>query len=238
MQTNHKFNHSLFIFGLMILFFSAACPLVQAQSAAPGDLDTTFGSGGKVTTDSGLVTADVAVQADGKIVVAGRDLFTSIIFLARYRANGSLDNSFGNGGIVTTSVVGDRNLASGIAIQADGKIVVAGFSGSSNSVGSFAVVRYETTGALDTSFDGDGKVTTDFGPFYDERVVSAQFAKRFFRRAVWFVVRQNCSGRLRRRRQGRCSSFPSVERNLVSLAKQPGIYRLSVWHLDGFAGSG
>ncbi len=164
MQIKHKLNHSLFIFVLTILLLITAFPLVQAQSVAPGDLDTTFGSGGKVTTDSGLVTADVAVQADGKIVVAGRDLFTSIIFLARYHANGSLDNSFGNGGIVAASV-GNRNLASGIAIQADGKIVVAGFSGSSRSVGSFAVVRYETTGALDTSFDGDGKVIIDMGNF-------------------------------------------------------------------------
>jgi len=164
MQTKYKLNHSLFIFGIMILFFIAAFPLVQAQSVAPGDLDTTFGSGGKVTTDSGLVTADVAVQADGKIVVAGRDLFTSIIFLARYLANGSLDNSFGNGGIVATSV-GNRSYASGVAIQADGKIVVAGFSGSSSSVGSFAVVRYENNGSLDTSFDGDGKVIIDMGNF-------------------------------------------------------------------------
>lgn len=56
-------------------------------------------------------------------------------------------------------------MASGIAIQADGKIIVAGFSGSSRSAGSFAVVRYETTGALDTSFDGDGKVVIDMGNF-------------------------------------------------------------------------
>ncbi len=50
MQTKHKFNHSLFIFGLMILFFIAAFPLVQAQTVAPGDLDTSFGNGGKVVT--------------------------------------------------------------------------------------------------------------------------------------------------------------------------------------------
>ena len=168
MQTKHKFNHSLFIFGLMILFFSAAFPLVQAQSVAPGDLDTTFGSGGKVTTFFNFSDANsVAVQADGKIVVAGANQpgnGSRNIVLARYHANGSLDNSFGNGGIVTTSV-GNFNSASGIAIQADGKIVVAGFSGSSRSVGSFAVVRYETTGALDTSFDGDGKVIIDMGNY-------------------------------------------------------------------------
>ncbi len=165
MQTKYKLNHSLFIFGLMILFFIAAFPLVQAQSAAPGDLDTTFGSGGKVTTDFNFSGASsVAVQADGKIVVAGSGEFGYSIALARYHANGSLDNSFGNGGRVVTFVRG-RSSASGIAIQADGKIVIAGFSGSSSSVGSFVVVRYENNGSLDTSFDGDGKVIIDMGNF-------------------------------------------------------------------------
>ena len=165
MQTKYKLNHSLFIFGLMILFFIAAFPLVQAQTAAPGDLDTTFGSGGKVTTDFNFSGASsVAVQADGKIVVAGSSDAGSSIALARYHANGSLDNSFGNGGKVVT-FVGDRSAASDIAIQADGKIVIAVFSNGSSSVGIFAVVRYETTGALDTSFDGDGKVIIDMGNF-------------------------------------------------------------------------
>ncbi len=165
MQTNYKLNHSLFIFGLMILFFIAAFPLVQAQTAAPGDLDTTFGSGGKVTTDFNFSGANsVAVQADGKIVVAGSGEFGYRIALARYHANGSLDNSFGNGGRVVTSV-GDRSAASGIAIQADGKIVIAVFSNGSSSVGIFAVVRYENNGSLDTSFDGDGKVIIDMGNF-------------------------------------------------------------------------
>ncbi|MBA4123808.1 MAG: VCBS repeat-containing protein [Acidobacteria bacterium] len=205
MQTKHKLNHSVFIFGLMILFFIAAFPLVQAQTGAPGDLDTTFGSGGKVLTDSGLVTADVAVQADGKIVVAGRDLFTSIIFVARYHANGSRDNSFGNNGIVVTSI-GNRNWASGIAIQADGKIVIAGFSGSSRSAGTFAVVRYETTGALDTSFDGDGKVIIDMGNFNsandlviqpDGKIVVVGASGIFDRRDFAFAVaRLNSDGSL------------------------------------------
>ncbi len=163
MQTKHKLNRSLFIFGLMILLLITAFPLVQAQSVAPGDLDTTFGIGGKVTTDVNSAASSVAVQADGKIVVAGSSYGYSIA-LARYHANGSLDNSFGNGGKVFTSV-GGRSNASSIAIQADGRIIIAGFSGINSSVGSFVVVRYETTGALDTSFDGDGKVIVDMGNF-------------------------------------------------------------------------
>ena len=77
MQTKHKLNRLLFIFGLMISFFSAAFPLVQAQSAAPGDLDPTFGNGGIVFTGGGarlLAASDMAIQSDGKIVVVGSRL--------------------------------------------------------------------------------------------------------------------------------------------------------------------
>src|SRR5687768_135542 len=107
MQTKHKLNHSLFIFGLMILFYSATFPLVQAQTA-PGDLDTTFGSGGKVVT--GITENEdrptrVRIQPDGKIVTVG---FVSDndwgcpanSFLARHNADGTVDNSFGTNGSV------------------------------------------------------------------------------------------------------------------------------------------
>ncbi|MCA1624576.1 MAG: FG-GAP-like repeat-containing protein [Acidobacteria bacterium] len=167
MQTKYKLNHSLFIFGLMILFFSAAFPLVQAQSVAPGDLDTTFGSGGKVTTFFSQFSGgeDVAVQADGKIVVAGVASLLAPgpqIAVARYNADGSLDASFGTGGGVTTSVAHQTN-ASSLAIQTDGRIVVAGAACGASGGCDFTVVRYTVTGALDTSFDGDGKAVIDFG---------------------------------------------------------------------------
>jgi len=102
MQTKYKLNHSLFIFGLMILFFIAAFPLVQAQTAAPGDLDTTFGSGGKVVTAITSLNdypTRVRIQPDGKIVMIGivqnAALALTATFVIRQNANGSVDTSFG-----------------------------------------------------------------------------------------------------------------------------------------------
>ncbi len=99
MQTKHKLNHSLFIFGLMILFFIAAFPLVQAQTAAPGDLDTTFGSGGKVITqitEGPDIPTRVRIQPDGKIVTVGYNdgngFYPPESFLVRHNADGTVDN--------------------------------------------------------------------------------------------------------------------------------------------------
>ncbi len=82
--------------------------------------------------------------------------------MARYKYNGTLDSSFGSNGIVTTSIgaVGDNVFS--IAIQNDGKIVAAGFATIGNNY-DFALARYETNGALDNTFDGDGIVTTNLG---------------------------------------------------------------------------
>jgi uncharacterized delta-60 repeat protein len=114
----------------------------------PGDLDPTFGTPGKVTTniDSYDYGRSVALQSDGKIVVAG-DTFYRGFARARYNPNGSLDRSFGGTGRVTTSQ-GDGGYA--VAVQSDGKIVVAGASYNDD----FAVARYNTDGSLDTSLGG------------------------------------------------------------------------------------
>jgi uncharacterized delta-60 repeat protein len=137
---------SLFATLLFAFFLSAT------SYAAPGDLDPTFGTDGKVTTTFNFaVASDVALQADGKIVVAGSNFSSNgtQIVLARYHTNGSLDASFGNGGRVYTSV----GNASAIAIQADGRIVVAGFVCVIGPTCDFTVVRFTTNGSLDTSFD-------------------------------------------------------------------------------------
>jgi len=134
---------------------------------ADGSLDTGFGNDGIVVTDlSGIEEAeDVAIQADGKIVVVG-STFDSVaqltkITVLRYNSDGSLDNSFDADGVATIAVDGDSSDASSVALQADGKIVIGGSSGDFSQ--SFAVVvRYNTDGSLDTTFDGDGiaKYTT------------------------------------------------------------------------------
>jgi len=146
---------------------SAVCLLVfLSQSigwAAPGDLDTSFDTDGIVITDvTGNTEPDigyaVALQPDGKILVAGR---TNLSFsMVRYESDGSLDTSFGNNGGVVTSINGG-DTAYAIVVQPDAKILVAGTSVTSRN--EFAVVRYNSDGSLDTSFDGDGMVTTPIG---------------------------------------------------------------------------
>jgi uncharacterized delta-60 repeat protein len=79
-------------------------------------------------------------------------------------AAGALDTCFGTGGKVITDITADRDYSRAIAIQSDGKIVVAGISGYSATAGNadFTLVRYNTDGSLDNTFDGDGIVRTDF----------------------------------------------------------------------------
>ncbi len=131
-----------------------------------GSLDTSFDGDGKVTTPIGSgddVANAIAIQGDGKIVVAGYSSNgTNLDFtIVRYNTDGLLDTSFGSGGKVTTDF-GNDDAAYAMAIQGDGKIVVAGYSSNGTNL-DFTIVRYNTDGSLDTSFDGDGKVTTDIG---------------------------------------------------------------------------
>ena len=135
-----------------------------------GTLDTTFGTGnyGAVTTAIGSSGNDnafsLAIQSNGKILVAC-DSFNSSdddFALVRYNSDGTLDNTFGSDGKVTTAIGSDDEQAFAVAIQSDGKIVVAGnsFDSDNGSGYDFALVRYNTDGSLDTTFDSDGKVTT------------------------------------------------------------------------------
>jgi len=134
---------------------------------AAGDLDPSFGDGGKVITAFGAsaVAHCSAIQSDGKIVVVG-DTDNHVFALARYNSDGSLDTTFNSSGKVATDIGTSYASGVGVALQADGKIVVAGtvFNGSNFD---FAVIRYNINGSLDTSFDGDGYVTTDFASMDD-----------------------------------------------------------------------
>jgi uncharacterized delta-60 repeat protein len=121
-----------------------------------GSLDTSFSGDGMQTTYSGRVANAVAIQADGKIVVVGSS-DSAAFTLARYNANGFLDPSFSGDGVQTTDFGGSGE-ATGVAIQADGKIVTVGYAG-----GDFALARYNPNGSLDPSFSSDGMQTTDFG---------------------------------------------------------------------------
>jgi uncharacterized delta-60 repeat protein len=142
-----------------------------ARYNSDGGLDTGFGTGGKVTTAIGAgndYAYAVAIQVDGKIVVAGssnnggNDDFA----LARYNIDGSLDTGFGTGGKVTTAIGSSTDCANAVAIQGDGKIVVAG-KAANGSDGDFALARYNSDGSLDTGFGTGGKVTTNIGTYSD-----------------------------------------------------------------------
>ena len=140
-----------------------------------GALNPTFGEGGRVTTDlrDSASAYGVAIQADGKVVVAGRSFACSPVIcgagdtdfgLARYNPDGSLDTSFDGDGKAVTGF-GDSDIATAVAIQSDGKIVAAGETATGN--GRFALARYNPNGSLDSGFDGDGKLSTDFSTGFD-----------------------------------------------------------------------
>ena len=147
---------------------SAADVLFPPPPPAAGDLDLTFGTGGKIITDFDGRPADardVLVQSDGKLVVAGyttNSSSTSDLALIRYNMDGSLDPSFGTGGKVTTNFNGNSGFGYSMIQQSDGKLVVASSTTNSSSTYDFALIRYESNGSLDPSFGEGGKVTTNF----------------------------------------------------------------------------
>jgi len=147
-----------------------------------GSLDTSFGVGGMAAADIGNHNEDtlrsIVVQPDGKIIAAG-DTYTeswdSDFALVRFNPDGSLDSSFGNGGIVTTTInIRPGDLYPIVALQADGKIVAAGDTQDSYVHSDFVLVRYNPDGSLDTSFDGDGIVVSDFTQYDHLRDLAVQ----------------------------------------------------------------
>lgn len=145
-----------------------------------GSIDTSFGSGGKITIPTkSLASARgnkfitlmpryfcsgfcwVAVQDDGKIVALGSP-DSSAVGLLRYNSDGSLDPTFGDGGKVTTEVGSRWDMAGALAFQNDGKIVVAGTCANARHT-NVSLLRYNPDGSLDPTFDKDGKATTRVG---------------------------------------------------------------------------
>lgn len=144
--------------------------------AQGGVLDNTFGAEGKITTDIRMSGNDfiysIALLPDEKILVAGATYngTTYDFALARYLNGGALDGTFGNNGKVMTDFSGGNDYALSMALQADGSIVIAGYTiGSLAASGDFAVARYLPDGTPDYTFGNGGKRTTalsgagDFG---------------------------------------------------------------------------
>ncbi|MBC7449594.1 MAG: hypothetical protein H7330_16195 [Hymenobacteraceae bacterium] len=131
-----------------------------------------FGNNGLVLSALGTAAraAAVALDASGRAVVVGSVSVAGQsrnFGVARYTLTGALDATFGTNGVVLTDFNGDRDEARGVLIQPDGKIVVVGESVLPNQGSRVALARYLPTGALDLSFDTDGKVTTDATPDQD-----------------------------------------------------------------------
>jgi uncharacterized delta-60 repeat protein len=192
-----------------------------ARYNADGSLDPTFGSGGLLLTDFSGGSADSAsgvAVTGGKIVAAGStgDGRSSDFALARYNDDGSLDPTFSGDGLQTTDITGASNdFGNALVVQRDGKLVVAGSSArtvdSEGTLGDpdFALARYDLNGALDPTFSGDGRQTTDFAGFSDTAYALAL-------QASWW------------RRAGRLPSSPSpavTSRSRATRAAAPSTRR-------------
>ncbi len=166
-----------------------------------GSLDTSFGEGGKVITDTGLTSegAAVAVQSDGKIVVTANagnypDKMTVVL---RYSPDGILDTTFGNNGFFFSSVM---RVAKDISILADDKIVVAGLSNVPN-LGRTQVLKLTANGSLDTTFGTNGITTSTYSNGSDTSKMVVQSdgkivvsGSNLFTVPKWLVHRFNTDG--------------------------------------------
>jgi uncharacterized delta-60 repeat protein len=131
-----------------------------------GDLDPSFGVGGKIETVIPYFSPnDIALQSNGQIVLGGGE---TTFMVARFNSNGSLDTSFGNGGTVSVNISGERRgTASGhsVSIQTisgEERIVLAGSSAATAANATFAVMRFRPNGQVDGSFGTNGVVLTSF----------------------------------------------------------------------------
>lgn len=177
-----------------------------------GSLDTSFGGTGTLLTDLATLSEaaqTVAIDRSGRIVVVGHAEMDSMLVpaLVRYNRDGTLDASFdGDGKLLAAVGAGTSETVSGVAIDAAGHIVVVG-AVIADDARHFAVTRYNADGSLDVSFDGDGKVITDFGSTYGgfardvliddrERILVVGFANTESFNRQFALARYNSDGSL------------------------------------------
>jgi len=158
---------------LSLALFLLVMPLLAVSK--PGDLDITFADNGIQVTEISTgrdVATSVALQLDGKIVVAGfsngeagmNGMYGFVVI--RYNSDGSIDFSFGENGIAFINIGTGNSQASSVLIQPDGKIIVVGSTAVSNGK-NIAVVRYTKSGQLDHNFGDKGVITTSIGSGYE-----------------------------------------------------------------------
>jgi uncharacterized delta-60 repeat protein len=170
--THHSEQVSAWFFktvrGLVWIILVALTWSLQMARAADGDLDPTFGSGGKAMT--GISGNDdygraIAIQPDGKIIVAGQSGVYPMFHatLARFNSDGSLDQTFGGSGIVVVPLDPNGDGLSSVVLQPDGKIVTAGSSIHNNFTVGCTLARFNANGTLDQAFGNGGSVLFNFG---------------------------------------------------------------------------
>jgi uncharacterized delta-60 repeat protein len=160
---------SIVVAGDVFSFSGDGSDFGVARYSSSGILDSTFGAGGWAQVDfaggSDESAASVAVQSDGKLVLAGShynwEAEVEDFAVARLGSNGTLDTTFGGGGTVLTDFDGASDIATSVLVQGDGKIVVAGMATVSDEM-RFGLARYTGAGALDTSFAGTGRASLRF----------------------------------------------------------------------------
>ena len=229
----HDLGHSVAVHGdgrIVVAGYSTNESEKQCALAcfkANGNLDTSFNGTGKVTTNFGgdgdAEGQGVATQSDGKTVVVGYATVAGVQRFAveRYNTDGALDTSFGGTGRVLTAVGISGSNATGVALQKDGKIVVAGYAvNNSGRVYDFACLRYNADGSFDQSFGDHGKVTTDVGDgkasslaVQDNKIIVAGSAYDGDNNE-FAVVRYNASGKLD-------TSFNSAGSVLTAVGSKP-----------------
>ncbi|HZR80257.1 MAG TPA: hypothetical protein VFD92_04090 [Candidatus Binatia bacterium] len=179
-----------------------------ALAGPSGTLDPSFGGTGIVTVPVGHLddfAFALALQPDGRIVAAGSSAASDDDFLAlRLRADGTLDPSFAAGGVRTFDLAGGFERARAVALDGDGRIVLAGFSRVTSGE-DFAVARLLADGTPDATFGTGGVVITSIGPFDDRaagvvvqpdgRIIAAGYTKSTANRDV-ALVRYESDGRL------------------------------------------
>lgn len=175
-----------------------------------GQLDSSFGTNGMThigfSNGSDDQAMSMCLQPDGKIIVAGKTfpLGNAADFaVARYNPDGTLDNTFGSGGKVTTDVAGFNDYGACVKLQSDGKIVMTGYTFNGTGTG-LAVVRYNSNGTLDNSFNGNGIAVIQRGDVYlegqslavqsDGKIVACATTKLPLNEYDILVIRLNANG--------------------------------------------
>lgn len=194
---------------------------LNAFSQNASNLDTTFGTGGKVFTDfngNSEVGNDMVIQPDGKIILAGTGIITTAngydFCVARYNIDGSLDTTFGVNGKANFEITNfnnstKRDYATGVALQSDGKIVISGYCPESNfssADNQFSVIRLNSNGTLDTTYGSNGILRFGFGSDNcvanamtiqpDNKVVIVGYSKTSSTEEDFAIARVNIDGTL------------------------------------------